>query len=355
MDRALAESNRRDFFRRAATEAVRGAREVIPLVDPLAALVEGPPAPAAQAPAPAEEEVGRTEPATPTSRTASTEEMLEIAAELGLAARAEDLRRLAAPSARLCPDPEADGPSFAGGEPTVPDAIEVPEFEDRPAEFVALIALPTSGRLWVFGPGPGAEGSAGDESDAAGDSDLAGDSDTPTSKAAAVLEPAGDPAAAEPIPVPADATPLLASLELTLPRPWSPAVEALGLSRAEQDSWQELRTRLAAAQGVPLGESSPSHAAIHRLGGFPDERRGDMPLICELAVLGVDLEGKPPASHPLAAAIEGEIGDWRLLAQLGADDDLGWSWGPRHERLYMWGQVEDPASGQYGSVQVVIQ
>lgn len=349
MARALAESNRRDFFRRAATEAVRGAREVIPLVDPLAALVEGPPAAAAQAPAPAEEEVGRTEPATPTSRTASTEEMLEIAAELGLGARAEDLRRLAAPSARLCPDPEAGGPSFAGGGPTVPAAVDVPEFEDRPAEFVALVALPIGGRLWVFRPGPGAAAPGAEGSDLAG----AGEAGTP--KAAAVLEPAGDSGASQPIPVPADATPLLASLELTLPRPWSPAVEALGLSRAEQDSWQELRTRLAAAQGVPLGESSPSHAAIHRLGGFPDERRGDMPLICELALLGVDLEGKPPASHPLAAAIEGEIGDWRLLAQLGADDDLGWSWGHRHERLYIWGQVEDPASGEYGSVQAVIQ
>jgi hypothetical protein len=345
----LAESNRRDFFRQAASEAVRGAREVIPLVEPLAALVEGPPTAAAPAPAPAEPEVRRTEPATPTSRLAPVEEMLAIAAELGLGARAEDLRRLAAPSARLCPDPEADGPSFAGGGPTVPAGVAVPELEDRPAEFVALIDLPTGGRLWVFRSGrpaadPGADGS-----------DLPGDGDTATLKAAAVFEPAGDPVAAEPIPVPSDATPFLASLELTLPRPWSPAVEALGLSRVEQESWQELRKRLAAAQGVPLGESAPPHAALHRLGGFPDERRGDMPLICELGLLGVDLEGRAPTSHPLAATLENEIGDWRLLAQLGADDDLGWSWGPRYERLYVWGQVEDPASGQYGSVQVVIQ
>jgi hypothetical protein len=341
----VAESNRRDFFRRAATEAVRGAREVIPLVEPLAALVEGPPArEAAATPAAAEPDVGRTEPATPTSRAASAEEMLEIAAELGLGARGDDLRRLAAPSARLCPDPEAGGPSFAGGEPALPAAVEVPELDDRPAEFVALLELPTGGRLWIFQADPGAEGSA----PAAG-----GDAATP--KAAAVLEPAGDPAASEPIPVPPGATPLLASLELTLPRPWSPAVEALGLSRAEQSAWQELRTRLAATQGVPLGEGAPAHAAIHRLSGFPDERRGDMPLICELALLGVDLEGRPPATHPLAGTLEGEIGDWRLLAQLGADDDLGWSWGPRYERLYVWGQVEDPKSGRLAGVQVVVQ
>jgi hypothetical protein len=351
----LAESNRRDFFRRAASEAVRGAREVIPLVDPLAALVEGQPAGAAGAPAPppaaAEPDVGRTEPATPTSRAASVEEMLEIAAELGLGARAEDLRRLATPSARLCPDPEADGPSFAGGEPTLPGGVDVPELDDRPAEFVALLDLPTGGRLWVFRSDPDAEAS-----DAGADgSDPADDDGTATPKAAAVLEPAGDPGAAEPIPVPLDATPLLASLELTLPRPWSPAVEALGLSRVEQDSWQELRKRLAAAQGVPLGESAPPHAAVHRLGGYPDERRGDMPLICELGLLGVDLEGRPPATHPLAAAIEDEIGDWRLLAQLGADDDVGWSWGPQHQRLYVWAQVEDPASSEYASVQVIVQ
>ena len=92
---------------------------------------------------------------------------------------------------------------------------------------------------------------------------------------------------------------------------------------------------------MPLGESAPPHSAIHRIGGYPDERRGDMPLICELQLLGVDLEGKAPATHPLAAALEREAGDWRLLAQLGADDDLGWSWGPRYQRLYVWGQVED--------------
>lgn len=340
----MAESNRRDFFRRAATEAVRGAREVIPLVEPLAALVEGPAAEGAGAPAPAPAEagVGRTEPATPTSRAASVEEMLEIAAELDLGARAEDLRRLAAPSARLCPDPEADGPSFAGGDPTVPAAVEVPELEDRPAEFVALLDLPTGGRLWVF-------------QSVAGDSDVADGDDTAARRTAVVHEPAVGPAASEPIPVPADATPLLASLELTLPRPWSPAVERLMLTRAEQSSWQELRARLAASQGVPLGESAPPHVAIHRLGGFPDERRGDMPLICELKLLGVDLEGRAPATHPLTASLEGEVGDWRLLAQLGADDDLGWSWGHRFERLYVWGQVEDPASGHYASVQSIVQ
>ncbi len=350
----LAETNRRDFFRRAATEAARGAREVIPLVEPLAALVDGPAKEAARAPAPPETEVRRTEPATPTSRLAPVEEMLEIAAELGLGARAEDLRRLAAPSARLCPDPEASGPSFAGGAPVVPDSIDVPEFEDRPTEFVALVDLPTGGRLWVFRSGPGAEGSGTEASDpGAEDSGTGGDATTV--RAAAVFEPADDPAASEPIPPPPDATPLLASPELMLPRPWSPAVEALGLLRAEQDSWQELRTRLAAAQGVPLGESAPPHIAIHRLGGFPDERRGDMPLICELGVLGVDLEGRPAASHPLAATLEGEIGEWRLLAQLGADDDLGWSWGPRYQRLYVWGLVENSTSGEYAGVQVVIQ
>ena len=336
----MAESNRRNFFRQAAAEAVKGAREVIPLVDPLASLAETPPT---AAPSPVAQGQ-RTEPATPTGRAASVEEMLAIAAELGLGARAEDLRRLAVLSTRLTPAADSGGSSFAGGEPTIPATVEVPELESGPARFVALLDLPGGGRLWLFGSDPGN-----------GDADPADTSDVPPPEVAAVYEQTGVPVATDPIPLPPGATPLSPSPELTLPRPRSAAAESLALLPSEQTAWNELRTRLAAAQGVPLGEGAPPHAAIHRIGGYPDERRDDMPLICELRLLGVDLEGKPPATHPLAGALEGETGNWRLVAQLGSDDDLGWTWGPRYQRLYVWAQVGDSAAVEYDSLQVVIE
>jgi Domain of unknown function (DUF1963) len=245
---------------------------------------------------------------------------------------------------RLTLATDAGGSSFAGGEPLVPAPIGVPDFEGGPSRFVALPHLPDSGRLWIFRAGHGP-----------GDPGPAKASETAMPEAAAVFEPCRDQASSKPIAPPLGAESFHVSLELTLPRPWSTVVAPLELSRVEQDSWQELRTRLAEAQGVPLGESAPPRAAIHRIGGYPDERRGDMPLTCELRLLGVNLEGRPPATHPLAGALEGETGNWRLLAQLGTDDDLGWSWGPSYQRLYVWGQVEDPASDAYDSVQVVVQ
>ncbi len=333
----MAEINRRNFFRQAVVEAVQSAREVIPAVELLTTPTERP-AKLVPAPIPEVPDDQPTEPATPASHSASIEEMLVIAAELGLGARAEDLRRLAVSSARLTPAPGAGGSSFAGGEPIVPDTVEVPEpLDGGPPGFVALLDLPESGRVWVFRFDLGAE-----------DPD-AGETKAPAPIAVFEADPT------EPIPRPPAATPLSVSQELILPRPWSAVVDGLALSLSEQDSWQELRTRLAAAQGVPLGESAPRAAAIHRLGGYPDERRGDMPLICELRLLGVDLAGKPPATHPLAGALEGKTDSWRLLAQLGADDDLGWSWGPGYQRLYVWGQVEDSAPNAVGRVEVVVQ
>lgn len=339
----MAGSNRRNFFRQAAAEAVRGARQVIPFVDPLADLVETSPAPATKVLPPAEEK-RRIEPATPTSHSASVDEMLAIAREFGLASRTEDLRRLAVSSARITPTTDAGGSSFAGGEPTVPAAVGVPDFEGGPARFVALLDLPESGRLWIFRSAPDP-----------GNANLTEASDAASLQAGAVFEASSACASSGLIPHPVGARSLSTSRELTLPRPWSTAVEPLVLSPAEQDSWQDLRTRLAAIQGVPLGESAQPYAAIHRICGYPDERRGDMPLICELRLLGVDLGGRPPAAHPLAGALEGKSGNWRLLAQLAADDELGWSWGSRFQRLYVWGHSEDPASDEYDSVQAVIQ
>jgi hypothetical protein len=337
-------SSRRNFFRLAASEAARGAREVIPLVDPLAKLAEGATAEAPEAAPPVEDYGGRTAPATPATHSASVEEMLAIAAELGLGARTDDLQRLAAPSTRLAPAVAGDGSSFTGGEPAIPATIEVPSFEDGTARFVALLDLPEGDRLWIFRAVPGDEDGERGESAASA-----------MSKFAAALEPAADQAANGPIEPPPEATSLSPSTELTLPPARSTEVEALRLAREESDAWQELRFRLAASQGVPLAEHASANAAIHRLGGFLDTPPGDMPQVCELLLLGVDLEGEPIADHPLAGVLGDAATDWRPLAQLSADEELGWSWGPGYQRLYVWGRRDDPASSGYDSVQVVVR
>jgi hypothetical protein len=80
-----------------------------------------------------------------------------------------------------------------------------------------------------------------------------------------------------------------------------------------------------------------------------------MPQVCELLLLGVDLEGEPIADHPLAGVLGDAATDWRPLAQLSADEELGWSWAPGYQRLYVWGRHDDPASSGYDSVQVVVR
>src|SRR5207253_1675113 len=64
--------------------------------------------------------------------------------------------------------------------------------------------------------------------------------------------------------------------ELVLPRAWSAVVEPFELDAAEQQAWQDLRRRLADRQGVLVGDETERGTVLHRLGGYPDERQGDM-------------------------------------------------------------------------------
>jgi hypothetical protein len=76
-------------------------------------------------------------------------------------------------------------------------------------------------------------------------------------------------------------TSLDVSPEWVLPRGWSALVEGLGLSFEQQEQWESLRLALAAAQG---GGPIDTTAGTHRLGrlfGYPDDRSGAMPAMCE--------------------------------------------------------------------------
>jgi hypothetical protein len=76
-------------------------------------------------------------------------------------------------------------------------------------------------------------------------------------------------------------TPVAAHRELVLPRAWSAPVQRLELTSAEHDGWERLRQRLAVAQGTELPQGDLQ--AVHRLFGYPDERQGLMPQLCETA------------------------------------------------------------------------
>jgi hypothetical protein len=145
------------------------------------------------------------------------------------------------------------------------------------------------------------------------------------------------------------------SPEFQLPRVWSDSVQALELEEAEHDGWQRLREQLAERQGVEVHDMTHGFQVMHRLLGYPDTRRGDMPLACELLDRGYILGDTPPLAHPCAAEAEPDAGRWRLLLQLSMDDELGWSWGDRRERLYLWIDDGDLTNGDFSRVRAFAQ
>ena len=148
--------------------------------------------------------------------------------------------------------------------------------------------------------------------------------------------------------------PIAGSIELVLPRTWSDRVQELGLTDEETRQWTQLRKHLAAFQGADLpGEQEPP-PVIHRLLGYPDERNGDMPLACELAI-GDPTHVGPAYSHPRAPEFASAANRWRLLLQLSADELLGWSWGSGDERLYVWIDEADLAMGDLSRTHTIIQ
>jgi uncharacterized protein YwqG len=128
---------------------------------------------------------------------------------------------------------------------------------------------------------------------------------------------------------------------LLLPRAWTRKVQAIGLSAKESDGWEQLRLHLAAHQGVADDGAEPRLVSVHRFLGYPDERQGHMPSICEAVSRGIDLTDAPYHLHPDAAQLEAASGRWRLLLQLSVDETFGWHWGPNAERLYVWIDEDD--------------
>jgi hypothetical protein len=70
-------------------------------------------------------------------------------------------------------------------------------------------------------------------------------------------------------------------------------VQSLDLDDVEHCAWEDLRRYIIDEQRADLGDDV-ARAQIHRFLGYPGERRGDMPLACELMAQGCGLGEDPP-------------------------------------------------------------
>jgi hypothetical protein len=296
--------------------------------------------------------------ALPTRGHVTIDDVLGIADECALTRRLDDVRALARRSLRLT---LVGGSSHAMpqaswfGDPLVRPAGFVWSGQHEPrclagidlAQVAAVLGddgpLPNDGTLWCFAP------------PAAGFVSHRGDAEdyyVVIQKGEAMP---GAPTVSLGTAAPASSRSIELSAELQLPRVWSDAVQALELDQAEHDGWQRLRCQLAERQGVEVHDSTHGFQVTHRLLGYPDERRGDMPLACELLARGYILGEDPPLAHPCAGEAAPHAGRWRLLLQLSTDDELGWSWGGRRERFYVWIDESDLANGDFARVRAFAQ
>jgi len=336
-------NSRRNFFKQIAGEIVRGVQEVTAPSTPQGAQAH-----------PLETYAAPLEPATATERGATLDELLMLADAVGLRARHEAIRALARASVRLTPAgpdaPLALGGSRLGGAPDLPEGTPWPHWRELPLIFQLQLDLAEVASALAGGGGePVALPAEGTLACFTAPDPLDGMHPDHAGMCAALLT------ATAPDTDPGYGQPAVLSRELMLPRSWSAAVAALELDPAETEAWGELRRRLATSQGVVPFDEAHDRQAPHRLLGYAEERRGEMPLACALLAEGLDLGVQPPALHPRADALEPSAARWRPLLQLGLDDRLGWRWGGRHERLYVWAHEDDLASGDLSRLRAFVQ
>lgn len=281
-------------------------------------------------------------PFTSSTRLCSGAEVIELASQVGLTGRLEEVGSMARCSLRLTPDTSGASRSYLGGSTVLGGAETWPTWEDEPLALVAhidlveahvssggAVPLPTGGSLRLFFDARRAP------------------SGTRHHHIGAVRATVHE-AAATGGPVGGGVRVSIAG-EIVLPRVWSQPVELLGLDADERRAWQLLRRRLAHLQGVEDSEGPP--ARIDRLLGYPDNRRGDMPLMAAMRAAGFDLSRVAAGSHPARVGHEADALRWRLLFQIEARDLFGWSWPNAPHRLYVWVHEDALSIGDLSAAQ----
>jgi uncharacterized protein YwqG len=292
-------------------------------------------------------------PAKPARGFVGDEELPALCRETGLAKRIADVRSLSRAGLRLTPATAgaAAGASRLGGSPDVPEGFEWPTWDGRElaflgqldlAEIAAIdpeLPLPHEGLLLFFydlesrpsGLDPAHRGSC---------------RVVHSTRAGAATGAQRAPDLRE--------LPLELSRELMLPSAWSFHGEELELSPEETDGWDELRERLARAQGVELEETSADFFALHRLLGYHEEIGREVEIECELAAAGIDADDfSTYYEHRLAH--EAAARSWRLLLQLSADNDLGISEDAGFDRLYICIRDADLRNADLGAAWAILR
>jgi uncharacterized protein YwqG len=275
------------------------------------------------------------DPAVPAVGAVDEEALVALCSDVGLAHRADDVTRSARVSLRLTRG-DATSRSRLGGIPEVPPGFVWPSWHGRDLGFLAQVdlaeaaavdgetILPHRGLMLFF-------------------YDLAEwpSGLSPTHGAGCrVLVVDGDLATAE-VHAPAlRVCPLEISRELMLPGGWSFQAEELDLTPEERDAWDELRERLAGAQGVELEETSGGRSALHRLLGYHEEIGREVEVDCALAAAGLDA-GDVDVYHAHRATLEADARRWRLLMQVSAEDS------DRFERLYVLIRGDELRAGTF--------
>ena len=275
------------------------------------------------------------DPAGPATGSVDEEALVALCRDVGLTHRADDVRRYARISLRLTHG-DATARSRLGGVPEVPPGFVWPSWHGRELGFLAQVdlaeaaavdaetILPHRGLMLFF-------------------CDLAERRSglSPTHRGSCrVLVVEGELAGAEAHAPALRASPLELSRELMLPGGWSFQAEELDLTPEERDAWDELRDRLAGAQGVDLEETSGGRSALHRLLGYHEEIGREVEVDCAFAAAGLDA-GDVAVYHTQRAALEAEARRWRLLMQVSAEDSDGF------ERLYVLIRDDELRAGAF--------
>ena len=333
------ESNRRGFLRELGMQVARGAGE---LLDQAQSATE-----AIRHDEPSVDRAAlqsRALPADAPNRCASLDDVCVLVQEAGLERHLEAVLALCRWSLRLDPpaghtaepdDPAAPADGAAASRELTRCVVELNL--ERVAELGQPGLLPDAGLLGLF---------VGEQSVV---SDTYREYPRPCS---ALWSPT--PAPAIPAAVAAGVS-LELGPELTLPRVWADSVQELQLAEHEMRAWEELRHRLAGIQGVVPFDGLEEPQSLHRLLGYPDERQGNMPLASEMLSEGVDLADQPAIAHLRAEEFLAGAQRWLLLAQLSDDQRLGWSWGSREQRLYIWIHEKQLAAGDFTNVRAFVQ
>ena len=340
-------SNRRRFFRELLRESAGLVREVNSALraDPDSAEAD-----IAGTPERGDWSPSGLLPGGPTTVVVRLDDLVELCRDVGLDDRSEDVQRLVRSSVRITRTKRSGdegGFSRLGGAPHVPSDFIWPTHRGNALAFLAQIDLGDVARL-TSAPLP-EDGllSFFFERSVQGSLDALGCHVALFDHPRHELSLAPDQSASF------SEYPVELSLELTLPKSWSLPVESLNLNHEELELWDELRTRLARAQGVEPEELTPDWHSVHRLLGYPEELGAEMEIDLELGALGLDATYADVDADD--AGLRERAMDWRLLLQVSDDGTIRVSDEPTFERVYFWIRAGDLAALNLGEASALVR